>query len=420
MTLRFLFIYLLLTAGVLLRVILAPIALPFNDGEAIALNTRIISSPQDLGNSKRVQVSLEGRDVTLILPKFSKTEYGQLVEVSGIAQTKVLANGQVVNSIYYPRISPQQDFVLPFQLASLIRKRVSESFHSYLSPSQASLLMGIVFGISSDLDKETKTIFQTIGVMHVIAASGMNVTLLAGFLLPIFMRVLTSRQSILLTIALLCFYTLLAGLSASIVRATLMASLGFIGLLLGRQKTALVSLYLTGCMMLLISPTLVSDIGFQLSFAATLGIMLIAPLLPSFRLGKLSAFFSEDLKSTLSAQITTTPILVYYFKTLGLLAVVVNILVLWTIPPLMILGSVSAIVSLVSISLGGLLSLLTMPLLAYFLTVTRLVASVSPQLTLTSLPLSLVLGYYLLLSAILLFVSRLPKKQLETSERKNA
>ena len=112
--------------------------------------------------------------------------------------------------------------------------------------------------------------FQTTGVFHVIAASGMNVSMLSGFLLAVLGRILRRQIALIVSIVAICFYAVLAGLEPSIVRASIMAGIAFTALLLGRQGTALWSLILTALLMLLFNPFLFRDIGFQLSFAAPL------------------------------------------------------------------------------------------------------------------------------------------------------
>lgn len=400
MNLRFILIYGLLSLVVFARILLAPSPTAFPDGTHIATRTRIISTPKEVGNTKQVPVTLDDRKVTLVVSRFSQINYGDLIEVTGSVKTKVLTSGRVVSSIYFPQITVvKNDPWLPFRIAAWVRGRVEAAFSRFLSSDQANLLMGIVFGINQGMDRETKTAFQIDGVMHIIAASGMNVTLLAGLLLPLFGRFLRRQQALILTICVLGFYCLVAGLSASIVRATMMASIGYIGLIVGRQRTALLSVYLTGCIMLVITPSNLSDIGFQLSFAATLGIMLFRPFIPQFK-HPIASFFSEDLSSTIAAQLTTLPILLYYFHSVGLLSVVVNGLVLWMIPLLMMIGSLSALVSFVSISLGGLVALLSLPFLVYFFVVIGLFARISPVVNLSDVPVSLMVGYYLMLAAL--------------------
>lgn len=372
------------------------------DGAKIDSRVRLLSSPVVRGNTKQLVIFLKDQRVTLIVSRFSEYSYGDLLHISGTLKRKVLDDQRIVYSIYFPMITIiKDDPGAPFHVAGFIRERVEEAFSYYLSADHAGLLMGIVFGISGGLDREQKSQFQIAGVTHVIAASGMNVTLLAGFLLPLFLRITNRRDALLLTIISLGLYAIISGLSASILRAALMGSIGLFGLMVGRQKTAVVSFFITGCIMILITPSVIVDIGFQLSFIATAGMLLIMPLLSRLPKLPVMGLVKEDLAATLSAQIATMPLLLFYFHSLGLLSVIVNVLVLWTIPPLMIIGSFAAILSLINLSLGGLIALIALPFLSYFMLIVDIFASISPIFQVESLPLSIVLGYYLLLVALL-------------------
>ncbi|CAN5196788.1 hypothetical protein BH09PAT1_BH09PAT1_5670 [soil metagenome] len=405
MNLRLLLLYGSICLLVLLRVVLTPGPNPLPDGAHIKARVRLTTTPQIVFGKQQLSVTVRGQKITLIVPQYSGYTYGDLIEIDGSLKAKVLDSGKTVYSIYYPKIHlVQNDTALPYRWAGFVRQKVEESYSRFLPADQAGLLMGIVFGINGGVDKDLKTAFQVTGVTHVIAASGMNVTLLAAFLLPILMKFLKRQHSLIVLILVLAFYTVISGMSASIVRATLMASIGFIGLLVGRQRTGFISFFLTGCIMLLITPTIWSDIGFELSFAATAGMLLIRPILPSFSQIPFVSIIEEDFSATIAAQITTLPILIYYFHTLGLLAILVNALVLWTIAPMMVIGSVAAVIGLVSTALGGLISFVCLPLLLYFLFIIRVFASFTPTITLTDLPLILVIGYYLLLSGIILYL----------------
>jgi competence protein ComEC len=201
------------------------------------------------------------------------------------------------------------------------------------------------------------------------------------------------------------FYTLLAGFEPSIVRASIMALFAFGAALFGRQNTGILSLSLTGAVMLLLDPTLLSDIGFQLSIASTAGIMLVENRMGSMG-GKgkklLPALVADDLQTTIAAQLATLPIMLVHFQQYGLFSVLVNALLLWVIPPLMIIGLIAAACAVVILPLGGLVSLSGLPFLWLFETVVQELGPRLPLLKLSSVPISLVVGYYLLLSAWLI------------------
>lgn len=415
MSIRLLLLYGSICLLVLLRIVLTPQAPSLPDGARITASVRIISSPKIAFGRQEIPISIRGQKVTLIVSQFDEYRYGDLLRISGILKKKVLDNESVVYSISFPVVEKEQgDYGVLFHAAGFVREKVTDAFHQYLPPDEASLLLGIVLGVSSDMSKDIKLAFQSTGVTHVVAASGMNVTLLAGFLLPIFLRFFRRQHALLITILCLFFYALISGMSASIVRATLMASISFVGLMVGRQRTAFISFFLTGSGMILLSPSIVSDIGFQLSFAATAGMLVISPLIPSFSKIPLLRLVEDDLRTTISAQITTLPIILMYFHTVGIFSILVNTLVLWTIAPLMVVGSLASLLALVSTQLGGIIAFLCLPLLSYFIGTIRLFSSLSATLTITDLPVIVVIGYYLLIGGILWWVKS--RKNVKTKQ----
>jgi competence protein ComEC len=206
-------------------------------------------------------------------------------------------------------------------------------------------------------------------------------------------------MAVLLSVAGILFYDCLAGFQASIVRASLMAGLAFSAQVLGKQRDGLYALFLTALAMLLWQPNYLTDVGFQLSFASTAGILIIPRLLKRFENG-----FSSDLITTFSAQVATLPILVSGFGAYSLWSVVVNALVLWTVPILMILGGFAAIIAFLFEPLTKFLLYLCLPLLLYFEAVANFFANLGGSLILQNVPWQFMAAYYLILISILVFV----------------
>jgi len=179
----------------------------------------------------------------------------------------------------------------------------------------------------------------------------------------------------------------LAGLEASIIRASIMGILVFSSQIMGRQSLAANGLFLAGFVMLFISPILISDIGFQLSFASTLGILSIKPL-----------------PTTIAAQIATLPILLANFGTYSIYSILVNGLVLWTVPILMMVGGAGAIAGLILEPAGQLLIYLCYPLLLYFETIVNFFGKMGGIITIQTLSWQFIIGYYCLLgSGLIIF-----------------
>jgi competence protein ComEC len=219
----------------------------------------------------------------------------------------------------------------------------------------------------------------------------MNVSLVGGALVSILARYLRRQLVLLISICGVIFYAFLAGFEPSIVRATIMVVISMIAGLLGRPYYGLISLLLTGYMMLFFRPLFVADVGFQLSFLSTLGILLIGPILPIK-----NNILADDIKTTLSAQLMTLPVLLGTFGQYGLLSIPVNALVLWTIPFLMVFGALGAISGLLFRPAGEILVWLCIPFLFYFERVVEFFAQIEMVWILEDIPWQIYVGYYLI------------------------
>jgi competence protein ComEC len=282
-------------------------------------------------------------------------------------------------------------------------------FHTSLSQPESSLLLGIVFGISESMPKEFQTLLSSAGVLHVIAASGMNVTMIGGFLTAIFGKVLRRQYALLASIVAIIFYAALAGFTASIVRASIMGILVFSAQIIGRQTLALYGLLLAGFLMLFFQPFLLFDTGFQLSFMATWGLIVFSPLVQSVlpKHGKIAELLAEsDFSTTFIAQVVTLPILLGTFGSYSPVSILANFLVLWTIPILMIVGAAGTLVGLVMPFFGRWLLYLSLPLLIYFETVVRFLGGLPVGFKIEKVAWEVSLGYYLLLLALLVWLRR--------------
>lgn len=195
-------------------------------------------------------------------------------------------------------------------LSSLMEKHLDGDF---LGVSKALLL-----GDKEDLDKDVMDAFSNTGSVHVLAVSGLHVGLLLYILQAIlsqFSRWLTKRQAILIAIVLVWTYGFLTGASPAVMRAVFMFSVVAIGSLMGKKSTGMLSLLISAFLLSLWDPWVMFDIGFQLSFAAMLGVFLLYP-----RIYKLLEPKNKTLKWLwegnavgLAATAFTTPITLYYF-----------------------------------------------------------------------------------------------------------
>lgn len=355
----------------------------------ISLGSQTFSVQDDNGNRFFVKTGLE-----------RQYYYGDSLKIIGNLNIKLL-NKDKIYILDNPHISLKPDMQNP-ALASLvfIRQKIIRVFQTYLPGNSASLMLGIVFGIKKDFSQNFLTGLKNVGVMHIIAASGMNITIAGGFIFYIFAFFLKRQKAILISALAIIFYAFLAGFQPSVIRASIMAIIAFSAQALGRQRYSEYALFMTGFVMLMIWPKFLSDIGFQLSFMATLGILVLPSILSR---GQNNSFLG-DLLTTISAQIFTLPIIISNFGIYSLWSVVVNVLVLWTVPILMILGAFASVVSFIYEPLAGLLLYLCLPLLSYFTETVKYFSSLGGLVEVSNFPWQFFYSYYLFLLSLVFFI----------------
>lgn len=369
------------------------------DGQQVSFETTVLSAPQMVGSQQSFTANYKNQKLKITTGRFPELNYGDFVRILGPISNK---NNRVL--MYFPKITTINDSgnLLQSSLKDInsLRQKLILLFSKTLPSPSSSLLLGILFGIKEQMPKDFSDNLRASGVFHVIAASGMNVTLIGGFISTLFAFFLKRQIAIGLSILGIIFYAVLAGLEPSIIRASIMGILVFSAQIMGRQTLAVNGLALAGFGMLFIDPTLISDVGFQLSFAATLGILYIKP-----PFGKQKGIIAEVL-TTIAAQIATLPILLANFGTYSLYSILVNGLVLWAVPILMMVGGVGAILGLIFGPLGQLLIYLCYPLLLYFETIVNFFGKIGGVVTVKTFPWQFSVGYYCLLVSALLISKR--------------
>lgn len=374
----------------------------YRNGEFLTFKTTLLSQPQTVGRNQRITANVNQQKIFITTANFPEYSYGQELLISG--KVKISSQNNLL-TMSFPKIQLQKSsslFSLTPILAvtSFVRQNVVFVFQKTLPPIYSSLMLGIVFGIKDQMPKNFMEQLKLSGVLHVIAASGMNVTMVAGFLSGIFAFFLRRQVALILSILGIFFYAVLAGLEPSIIRASIMGVLVFSSQIIGRQSLAVYGLFLSGFFMLFISPMLIFDVGFQLSFLATSGLLFIKPIFKS------KSAMWEDMSTTTVAQAATLPILLANFGTYSLWSIAVNSLVLWTIPVLMILGGLGAILGMIFLPLGQIFLYLSFPFLLFFEKIVSFFAGFGGVIQLENFSWQFTLGYYFLLTAFVLWLRR--------------
>lgn len=239
-----------------------------------------------------------------------------------------------------------------------------------LPEPQAGFLSGILFGTKSTMTKDVIDAFVTTGTIHIVALSGQNLSIFTGTLASWFSSIVSRRIASLLILFLLVWFLWFVGPSPSLIRAVIMGSLTLLAIIFGRRNLSLLSLLLAVSIMLLLNPSWIGDLSFQLSVLATLGIILFGGA------GRSANFVVSELRITLAAQLLTTPLILFHFHRLSLIAPITNVLIGWTMPILMGLGWMAAIAGYIWLPLGFLPAWGSWVVLSFVLRVVEVTAKV--------------------------------------------
>jgi competence protein ComEC len=234
-----------------------------------------------------------------------------------------------------------------FKQIFLIKLNVSNLVARLWPEPDSSLLGGLLYGDRNGLSQELKENFNRVGLSHIVAVSGYNITIIAAAVMSALIFIgLYRRQAFWLAIAIIFLFVIFTGASASAVRAGIMGSVFLFGQYIGRPSRAAPSLVLAAVIMILFNPyILFYDAGFQLSVLATAGMIFLAG--------------EGAVKTTLAAIVATLPLILYQFGRLSIVALPVNIFILWIIPYVMLGGFLSLVSAAILYPFGQALAYVT-------------------------------------------------------------
>ncbi len=249
------------------------------------------------------------------------------------------------------------------------RQRIVGAFVDGLGSPKGVLVAGMVLGRKAvDLANDVQTQFIQVGLAHTLAASGFHVTTLLGVVLAV-TRFFGPRVQLAVGVVTLVVYVGLTGLQAAVVRAAVMGMVALSTLVLKRRVRSLGLILATATALLLFNPRWLADVGFQLSFMATVGLITATPWVMA-RLTFLPKSLATVIAVPIAAMVWTLPLLVYHFKTLSLYNIVVSIVTTPLITVISTGGFGVAIAALLSPNLGAMLALaLTWPVTLLFMIV---------------------------------------------------
>lgn len=407
----------------------------YNDRGHEVLVTGWVTDPLDLrdnyANLKVYATSIDtgdGTDVNVkgnLLVRADPDEeyhYGEVIRLRGKLETPIeteefsyrdyLAR-QGIHSIMSSAevtVLPGREGAFFFRGLYAIKEHALKTVYRIFPDPEASLLAGILLGVDKGLPEDLQQAFQETGTAHIIAISGFNISIIAGFLLTIFKRLLGRNRGAIFAAAGILLYTLLVGADASVMRAAAMGVAALLAHHIGRRQDGLNILFFVAALMNIINPHYIEDVGFQLSFFATLGLILYAEPLENFAARLLSSFnlppdaiqrsarlVSDFVLLTLAAQITTLPIMAFHFNRLSLISFIANPFILPAQPLVMMAGGLAVITGMLLLPLGQLVAFIAFPFVSYTIRMVELFGSMPGAAVSLDFPFLLVVAWFAVL-----------------------
>jgi len=367
-------------------------------------------------NKSQMVVDVDTGKILITTDKYSPVNYKDKIKVVGkieVPEKKdnfdyggYLAKDGISATMFFPQVEiiekGNYENVFEKTIAGIysFKNKMGGEIRNYIPGNLSPIMEGLILGNDSKMDKETKDKLSKSGLSHIIAISGSHIVVFSAMLFEVLLFLgLWRKQAQIGAILFTFLYVFLVGLPASAVRAGIMVSLLFLAQILGRQSFNLRTLVLAAFLILFQNPLLLKfDLGFQLSFLAVLGLILMGPvfnhwlnLLFKDRLG----FVRELLAMTFSAQVFTIPLLIYSFGYFSIVSFFSNVLAVPPTPLLMGLGLLLPLIGMIIPLLGWVIAIPSIILLWYLMLIIDISSRVPFAILNIQLPIAVLFLFYL-------------------------
>ncbi len=414
----------------------------YNDQEIVEIKGMVNADPEVGDKTNYLQLSateikLEqawhevSGTALLSVPRYPAYKYGDVLLVTGRLETPTqlndfdykgyLAQQGIYSTMPYPKIEilERGKGFKPLAWVYSARDHLSQSLAKVLPEPQASLAQGIVLGIRGNIPSSVRDDFTRTGTAHILAISGLNLSILAGILISAGIWLFGRRRYLYIWLALgtIWLYAVITGMHPPVVRAAIMASLFLTAELLGRQRSAITSLAFAAAIMVGISPQVLWSASFQMSFMAMVGLILVAPLFQTLGRKAVNATLgdrpgvpiantiTDSLGVSLGAVIGVWPLVTYYFGIIPFVSPPATFLALPALPWIIITGVLAGSLGLIAPPAAQVIGWLAWFFLYYLLLVVKAFAAIPLSFLQVSLHNTNILWAYYLTLGIALWLN---------------
>lgn len=321
--------------------------------------------------SQEINISLQNPykgEVKVYSSVFPQFHYGDLLEFKGVVKKSSFGDFNISS---LPRIEIIKDNQGNGFKANLykIKNILISNLQEILPVQKSALASGLLFGEQSEFSKEFKENMKNSGTTHLVALSGYNIAIIGLAVSAALSFIINRQKAFYISVLVIIAFVLMTGAEESVVRAAIMGIIALIAERSSRLYSLRNAITLTAFFMVILNPkVLVFNVGFQLSFAALLGLIYLQPIFEKiFKVKDNPGSFGwrKNLTQTLSAQIAAFPIIISTFGYFSPVSLLANVLILEFIPVTMFLSFITAVLGLLSYELSLLMGWIAGFLLGY-------------------------------------------------------
>lgn len=361
-------------------------------GQEVSLSGLVDNEPEIDGNRARFVFKTGEERILVTTNSFPGREFGNELSIKGKLEfpenftdfdyVTYLKKDGIRMTIFYPKEIEVSDINLRwserirvsiYQNIFVIKNKFQNAVNSSIPEPNAAFINGILLGTRQNIPDDLKDAFSKTGTTHILAISGYNIMIISEAILLGLIWFFRRRVAFWISVGVIILFVILTGASASVVRAAVMGLLLSFAHGYGRLYDQKNSIILAGAVMVWFNPmVLVFDIGFQLSFAAILGLIYLYPWLDYkfYKMPNLGGL-KELVLMTTSAQLAVAPLLIYYFGNFSLISLPTNVLILSFLPYAMLAGFIAGVAGMIFSPFGQLVGYIAWAITEYQLEVVR-------------------------------------------------
>ena len=376
------------------------------------------TATSDAVYAKRSQLEFTVNHAQLLQVQYLKEGEGELVgrfKISGFGLPMVYRGDRIqVTGKLYPMRGANQARIAYAQLQRVgsdtnwinaLTRRFSAGMQSALPEPNASFGLGLLIGQRNNLPQELTNQLIMVGLVHIVAVSGYNLTILVRASTR--MKLGSKYQRLLLSLGLIIVFVLMTGFSASIVRAAIVSILSLWAWYYGRKVRAILLIAFTAALTGLVNPFYVwGDLGWYLSFLAFFGVLTIAPLAAKKLFSRQPKLLTMVVLETLAAEVMTLPLIMMTFGQLSLIGLLANALVVPLVPWAMLLAAIAGGAGMLIPALAGWFAWPANLLLTYILDIVRFLSDIPGIFLHRSISTAGMLSFYAAVVLVILVAHR--------------